>query len=107
MQKKFMIRMALILGAVIIIATASFLAYQKSRGERDGTFTMDEVRAGNTPTDCLLAIDGNVYDLTQYAQDNISIRPLCGTDASEAVRRISTSTAPIFEPLKVGIIQEG
>jgi hypothetical protein len=106
MQKKFLIRIALVIAAIIVLATLGGIALTKSRDGRDGTFTMDEVRAADTATDCLVAIDGNVYELTEYATENTSIRPLCGTDASEAVRRITTSTLTIFEPLKVGVIEE-
>lgn len=49
------------------------------------TYTLDEVAQHNTASDCWMAIDGNVYDVTQYIpqHDNqFNIRPWCGTDAT-------------------------
>lgn len=106
MQNKFLIRIALVVAALIVVATAGVLALNKSKSGHDDTFTMAEVQAADTATDCLVAINGTVYELTQYATENSAIRPLCGTDASEAVTKLNTSTVEVFEPLKVGMVVE-
>ncbi len=106
MQNKFLIRIALVVVALIIVATAGILALRKSKSGHDDTYTMTEVQAADTATDCLVAINGTVYELTEYATENFAIRPLCGTDASEAVTRLNTSTVAVFEPLKVGTVVE-
>ena len=49
-------------------------------------YTLAEVAKRNTPSDCWVAIDGNVYDLTawisQHPGGSGSIRSLCGTDGT-------------------------
>ncbi|MBK7822485.1 MAG: cytochrome b5 domain-containing protein [Tessaracoccus sp.] len=51
-------------------------------------YTMDDVAAHNTEASCWAAIDGNVYDLTewigQHPGGSHRILPLCGTDATAA-----------------------
>ena len=49
-------------------------------------YTMDKVKANNSATSCWSAINGNVYDLTnwinQHPGGSGAIRGLCGTDGS-------------------------
>lgn len=49
-------------------------------------YTMADVQAHATPSDCWAAVDGNVYDLTEWIPQHPGgahrIEPLCGTDAS-------------------------
>lgn len=51
-------------------------------------YTMDQVRANNSPSKCWVAIKGNVYDLTQWIASHPGgsspIRSLCGTDGTSA-----------------------
>lgn len=51
-----------------------------------GTIAMAEVSLHNTPTDCWSAIDGKVYDLTQWIDKHpggaVVIKALCGKDGS-------------------------
>ena len=53
-----------------------------------GTYTLAEVAAHNTPADCWAAIEGSVYDLTDWIGQHPGgpehITPLCGTDATSA-----------------------
>lgn len=52
------------------------------------TYTLDQVKQHNTAQDCWAAINGGVYDLTewigQHPGGSDRIIPLCGTDASSA-----------------------
>jgi hypothetical protein len=49
-------------------------------------YTMEKVRANNSATSCWSAINGNVYDLTNWISSHPGgssvIRALCGTDGS-------------------------
>lgn len=51
-------------------------------------YTMDDVKAHNKPSDCWVAIDGRVYDLTSWRQNHPGgadkIEKLCGTDGTDA-----------------------
>lgn len=51
-------------------------------------YTMDDVAAHDSEASCWAAIDGNVYDLTewigQHPGGSQRILPLCGTDATAA-----------------------
>ena len=50
-------------------------------------YTMAEVAKRNTQTECWVAIDGGVYDLTDWIRQHPggsgSIRALCGTDGTD------------------------
>ena len=49
-------------------------------------YTLEEVAAHASSTDCWMAIDGNVYDVTSYLSEhdnNLNIRPWCGFDATK------------------------
>jgi cytochrome b involved in lipid metabolism len=51
-------------------------------------YTMADVKAHATTGDCWVAVNGKVYDLTNWVQNHPGgadkIKPLCGTDASGA-----------------------
>ena len=55
-------------------------------GSTTGTITMAEVATHNSPTDCWSAIDGKVYNLTQWIDKHpggaVVIKSLCGKDGS-------------------------
>lgn len=51
------------------------------------TITLVTVQTHNTASDCYMAIDGNVYDVTKYLDQGIhpggnNMTPYCGMDAS-------------------------
>lgn len=56
------------------------------------SYTMEEVKANNTPAKCWTAINGNVYDLTTWEKKHPggeqNILKLCGTDGSAAFNRV-------------------
>ena len=74
-------------------------------------YTMDQVKANNTATKCWSAIDGKVYDLTNWISSHPggagAITSLCGTDGTSAYinqhkgqsRAGSTLTAYLLGPL--------
>lgn len=109
MSNKTAIRIAIVIVAATLI-TLGILSVRKDREQapapRDTTFTMSEVEGGREGTNCLVAISGDVYDLSSYAASDAKIQPLCGTDATEAVARLGTSTEAAFAPLKVGTVIE-
>jgi uncharacterized membrane protein len=53
-----------------------------------GTYTMAQVATRDTASDCWVAIDGNVYDLTSWVAQHpggaAAITGLCGTDGTAA-----------------------
>lgn len=57
-----------------------------STGSASGTITMAQVATHNSPTDCWSAIDGKVYNLTQWINKHpggaVVIKALCGKDGS-------------------------
>lgn len=49
------------------------------------SYTLTQISGHNSSTDCWMAINGNVYDVTEYLTDHdrmLDIRPWCGTDAT-------------------------
>jgi len=56
--------------------------------QASSSFTMDEVKIHNSPTDCYTAINGSVYDLTGFISKHPGgpdkIELLCGLDGSSA-----------------------
>lgn len=49
------------------------------------TYTLSQVAEHNTPSNCWMVIEGNVYDLTSYLSehdDKLNIRSWCGQDAT-------------------------
>ena len=53
-------------------------------------YTMEQVKANNTATKCWSAIDGKVYDLTNWISSHPggagAITSLCGTDGTSSFR---------------------
>ena len=61
-----------------------------SQDEQGGTgesLTLEEVQENDTPDSCWAAIDGTVYDLTDWVEEHpggpARIEQLCGTDATD------------------------
>lgn len=80
-------------------ATAPSESAAPSPSETAATYTLDDLAAHATPTDCWTAIDGNVYDLTAWIDQHPGgaqvIIGLCGTDGSAGFRQQhGTQTEP-------------
>jgi cytochrome b involved in lipid metabolism len=73
------------------IAALTWVAVSSERPDpadpaREATYTLEEVAAHDSASDCWMAIDGGVYDLTDYLPDHPTrIRRHCGTEASEGM----------------------
>lgn len=69
-------------------ATAAVGVPQPSAGAEDGRFTLAQVAEHGTAASCWAAINGDVYDLTDWIGRHpggpSAIRSICGTDASVA-----------------------
>ncbi|MFA6106413.1 MAG: cytochrome b5-like heme/steroid binding domain-containing protein [Patescibacteria group bacterium] len=83
-----------------------------SSGEK--TYTLDEVAAHSARTDCWLAINGSVYNATQYIFSHpggsAAIINYCGQDATGAFNSQRSShsaekTGAIMKSLKIGILK--
>lgn len=63
-------------------------AANSSEAGAGGTFTMADIQAHSSASDCWSAINGGVYDLTDWISRHpggpYRIIPLCGTDGSDA-----------------------
>ena len=77
-----------------------------------GSYTLAEVQAHNTQTDCWSAIKGNVYDLTSWISRHpggpAPIIGLCGTDGTEAFTNQHGSMgrpASMLALLKIGSLK--
>lgn len=85
--------------------------------EESSSYTMEEVARHGTPENCWLAIEGKVYDLTDYLPEHPSnpdiILPWCGKEASEAYRTKtkgrshSPSADKLLRSLQKGILKSG
>lgn len=56
-----------------------------SKTQAASTYTLSQVAEHNTPSNCWMVIEGNVYDLTNYLSehdDKLDIRSWCGQDAT-------------------------
>jgi|GEM_PF-6272611 len=109
MNKRNFIRISIAILALVVIILGIYALQAKTPAQPSAdpataTFTLDEVRAANEPGNCLVAIEQTVYDLSAYAADDEKIRPLCGTDATEAVAKLGTDIGTLFAPVKAGIL---
>lgn len=61
---------------------------EHEQDEADQTLTLDEVQENDGPDSCWAAIDGTVYDLTDWIDAHPGgpdrIEQICGTDATDA-----------------------
>jgi hypothetical protein len=95
----------------VIRGAAPTVAPSPSATATPAGYTMDQVKANNTATKCWSAIDGKVYDLTNWISSHPggagAITSLCGTDGTSAYinqhkgqsRPGSTLTAYLLGPL--------
>ena len=69
-------------------AAATSPASSASTSSAAATFRLSDVAKHNTQADCWAAVDGNVYNLTEWISRHPGgpdkILPLCGTDATAA-----------------------
>ncbi len=84
---------ALAIGVLTVLvghsgAEAVWGARSTATSPASGTYTLAQVAQHNSATSCWAAIDGGVYDLTQWVNSHPGgpqrILNLCGTDASDA-----------------------
>jgi cytochrome b involved in lipid metabolism len=69
-----------------IVALGSLIFSSTSFG---ADIPFSEVQKHATPTDCWMAIDGKVYDVTKYiAQHKQNLDKACGTEASKCYKDI-------------------
>lgn len=58
------------------------------QGEASEPLTLEEVEENDSPDSCWAAIDGTVYDLTDWVEEHpggsARIEQICGTDATDA-----------------------
>lgn len=84
--------------------------------DREPQYTLDDVAKHSTLEDCWMAIEGAVYDFTDYiprhpAPDSV-IKPWCGKEATEGMRtkganRDHSSAAwQMMEDYRIGVLAE-
>lgn len=77
------------LGAIAALTWVSLASDPPAPADADGeetVYTLDQVAAHDSDADCWMAIDGGVYDLTDYIPRHPTpIARYCGTDASEGM----------------------
>ncbi len=85
---------------------------QSSQQVRGETWTLDEVAQHTTVEDCIIAVNGNVYDITSFIPNHpggpAKIIPLCGTDATEKFMGKHGEQQPPQDTLatfQIGIVQ--
>jgi cytochrome b involved in lipid metabolism len=69
------------------------------------SYSMEEVAAMKSATQCWVAINGSVYDLTRFANAGQSIYSLCGTDATDAVKRLGSVDISSLEAFRIGSLK--
>lgn len=110
-QKKNVIIWTLVTAAAIaLVVGGSYLATRPlapiTQPQRpQSTYALTDVNKASTTTQCWVAIQGGVYDLTPYVQGDARLVPLCGTDATEAVARLGADFAKNFDNLRIGTLQ--
>lgn len=61
---------------------------EDNQGEAGEPLTLEEVEENDSPDSCWAAIDGTVYDLTDWVEEHpggsARIEQICGTDATDA-----------------------
>jgi len=75
------------------------------------TVSEEELQKHNTPEDCWVAIHGDVYDLTEFANEHpagaLSITNLAGIDGTEAFAAVhNQGLLEDFDDVKIGVLQQ-
>lgn len=79
MKKIFFVSIFVFLSLLAISSLSKTVQAQNS-------YSLDEIELHQTPEDCWMAIEGQVYDLSNYLPDHdrfLDIRQWCGQDATE------------------------
>lgn len=76
-----------LINRLVILALAALFALATPMRADSGTIGMEELKKHSTASSCWIAIDGVVYDITDYlaehaSQHQFSLDPFCGTDAT-------------------------
>jgi len=112
-----------LLGLAFLVLAVSFLGFSGRLAQAATTYTLADVAAHHTSTDCWVAISGNVYNLTAFIPTHpggaAAIIGLCGTDgtaalsaaphglsvvptiASYMIGALATSTTPVLTSVSV------
>lgn len=110
LKKNALMWTAVLAGVLVLLAGGMYLATRKlapiaAPQQVQGTYALTDVNRASTTAECWVAIDGGVYDLTSYAQNDARLVTLCGTDASEAVAKMGSGFAENFDNLRIGTLQ--
>lgn len=68
---------------------------------RPTSYTAADVAIASTTARCFASIEDSVYDLTPVVHRQPALVDLCGSDASDAIRRLNADTA-ILDALRIG-----
>lgn len=104
-KRKILIGIAVLAAFFVAVVAIKFMTTKGPTDEREpikGTYTMAEVAAARTTMKCWAVISDNVYDLTPFAAKNPALLPLCGTDATAAVKELGNASAATFTSLRIG-----
>ncbi|PLW80953.1 cytochrome b5 [Kineobactrum sediminis] len=117
-MKKFMFASFIAFWASLgTIAVLHGVGPQEATAESDeAQYTLDDVAEHDSLDDCWMAIEGTVYDVTDYvprhpAPDSV-IKPWCGKEATEGMRtkganRDHSSMAwQMLEDYRIGVLAE-
>jgi len=64
------------------------------------TFTLGDISSHNTENDCWMAIDGKVYNVTEYvSMHNPALLDGCGMDATELFNGVGKHSQPKIQTL--------
>lgn len=99
-MKKFF-TLILLTGLLFVLTACSTNTDDKT------TYTLSDIEAHASETDCWMAIDGKVYDFTEYIPEHPAGKSMvkyCGTEASEAYTNVEHTeyADSLFEPYYLG-----
>jgi cytochrome b involved in lipid metabolism len=93
---------SIVIGFILTILIGGLL-YSMQISQQPSGFTLEEISLHDSPKDCWMAIEGKVYDITQYITDRQhpgggTILNGCGKDATELFnKRPSSDNTPHSE----------
>jgi len=78
--------------------------------EEEKIFSMKDLAEHNTPKDCWVTVNGNVYDVTEFIPNhpNEYIKNKCGTDVFAVFKRMNHGVHHLNKIMKykIGLLQE-